>query len=274
MGSAPAPKPITQTSSFQMSPQQTKLFNLAMPYATQYAKSTPALYGGQTIANLAPNEIAGQQGAVAAATGTGTQLANNMATANNFLLDPSILSPGSNPALAAHGSAIANTMNQSLVEQVLPNLRAGATVAGGAYSGGNTRDQLAEGTATGRTQQEIGDALSSLYDTSYRSGLQAIQSGVSQAPATQAAQLFGPKVQAAIGAQERATTQAGLDEAQKRFYLEQQLPFLRAQELMGLVSGMPGGTSIGTVTPSMPQTDPMQQILGTGLGLAGLMMGK
>lgn len=272
MGSKPS-QPMRQENTVELSPEQQKIFNLAMPYASRYAKTQPKLYSGQTIAGFTPNEVAGQQGAIDAATGTGTQLATQAADTTKFLLNPALLDPSSNPHLAANGQAITTNMTRNLTESILPGVRSGATMSGGAYSGGNTRDQMAEMLAVGRTNEAIGQSLSKLYGDAYNYGLGTMSGAVSMTPEVQAAQLFGPKVQAAVGAQQRSAEQAALDEAQSRFYLQQQLPLLKAQELMGLISGMPGGKGVSTVTPATPGTNPLMQGLGLGMSTLG-MMGK
>lgn len=64
--------------------------------------------------------------------------------------------------------------------------------------------------------------------------------------------------------------QALMDEEYRKWAIEQQLPYLRAQELMGFVSEMPGGTSTTTMKGMSPQSNPMMSMLG--MGMMGLQM--
>jgi len=269
MGSSKTPKQTQQINKTELSDEQKKLFNIAFPYAQEYASNPAQVYTGQTIAELNPLERQAQQTALTAAQ-SGDALAGTAADTNKFLLDPKILSPDSNPWLKASGDAIANRQTQTLLENILPKIRDTSTVAGGLFSGGNTREDIASGLAAGRTQQSIGDALASLYSSAYSSGLDALGTGVKLAPVTQASQLFGAQIQGQVGAQDRAIEQLKLDEAANRFNLEQALPFMTARDILSLMSGLPGGTGISTVTGAQPSTNPYMNVLGGAASGAAL----
>lgn len=269
MGSKQSPQ-VTQTNSVQLSPEQQSVFNSAMPFIQQYGNSPLPTLPTNTIAGFNPNEIAAQSGAINAATGQGNQLAQNAAASNSFLLNPDILNPASNPYLAAHGNNIATTMNQGFTESVLPALRSGASMSSGPYSGGNTKAGIAEGLASGRNSQAIGSSLDSLYNSAYGQGLQTMLQAGQQVPLTQQSLLFGSNVQGQVGGQQRALEQAQLDQTNQLQLLQQQLPFLRAQDLMSLISGMPGATGVSTATGATPKTSPWQSALGGGLAGASL----
>ncbi len=268
MGSKPAT--TTQTNSVQLSPEQQQLFGQAMPFIQQYAQSPLPTLPTNTIAGFNPNETQAQQGAINAATGPGQALGNQAAATNSFLLNPALLSPDSNPYLQAQGNQLAQTNNQNFTEQVLPALRSGASMTSGPYAGGNTKSGIAEGLASSRNSQATGNALTSLYSNAYGQGLGAMGQAVGQTPLTQNSLLFGANVQGQVGGQQRALDQAQLDQQNQLQLLQQQLPFLRAQDLISLMQGMPGSTGVSSVTGAQPGTSPIQGALGGAASGAAL----
>lgn len=261
-GQSKAPSKTTQTNEVKLSPEQQELFELAFPFAQQYAGNPAQLYQGQTIADFNATEVAGQQAAVGAATGAGQQLANAGSQASQFLLNPSILSPDSNPWLRQQGDAVADTLSRQLTESALPAIRSGTSVASGPYSGGSSREGIAQGLAIDRTSRSTGDALASLYGGAYQAGLSSMGDALRTNPLTQASQLFGSQVLGQVGGQQRGMEQAKLDEASRLFTLEQQLPFLQASDILSLMNALPGGKGVSTVAGAQPQTNPILSGLG------------
>lgn len=74
-------------------------------------------------------------------------------------------SPGSNPYLGAQANAITQQATQNLQLNQLPGISSGAVAAGG-YGG--SRQGIAEGVATGLTNQGITNSLASLYGNQYQ----------------------------------------------------------------------------------------------------------
>lgn len=270
MGSKAPAATTTQTNKVELGPEQTAIANLATPFAQQYASSPLPTLPTNTVAGFTPAEVQGQTGALNAASGVGADLASSASGANQFLNNPAILSPDSNPYLAESGNAITQNLTQNLLEQILPGLRSGASVAGGPYSGGSSREGISTGVAAGRTQQAAGSALSSLYSNAYGQGLDAMGKGLALTPQTQMAQLFGPQTEAAVGGQQRAMNQAQLDATNQQQLLTQMLPLLRAQDLYSLISGMPGGSGVSTVTGAQPGTNKAMTALGGAASGASL----
>lgn len=269
-GESEAPQ-VTQTASVNMSPEQKKLHKLAMPFIEQYAAQPLGQFEGQTLAGFTLDELLAQAGGRTAATVGGTA-ADQALASNNYLMSPDLLNPSSNPYLKAQGDAITGTVTNNLLERILPSIRSNATLGSGMYSGGSTREGVAQGLAVGKTNEDISNALANLYGQAYQTGLSTIGSAVGRTPMLQAAQLFGPSVYGAIGAQNRALEQATLDEAQKKYYIEQALPLLRAQELYGFIGATPGGTSTSTATGAVPQKN--QLAGGVGGALSGAVAGN
>jgi hypothetical protein len=270
-----SPSKTTQTNKVELSPEQKKVFDLAFPYVQQYAQNPAQMYQGQTIADFDPAEIAGQNAALEAASGQGAQLGSAAADAQKFLMNPALLSPDSNPWLQQQGDAIARTMSDQLTKSILPSLRSGATMTGGMYSGGSSREALAQGLAAEGTARQTGDALANLYSNAYSTGLGTMTDALKLNPLTQQGTLFNSSVQAQVGAQRRAQQQAMLDEAAQRFNFQQMLPFYTAQDLLSMISGMPGGQGVSSVQGAQPKANPIMGGLGgaaSGAALGSMIM--
>lgn len=271
MGSQKAPT-VTQTSQIQLSPEQKQLFETAFPYAQQYASTPIQQYQGTGIAGFtAPEQQAQDQYLTQAAPQAGA-LASQAAAAQSKMLDPNfMLDVANNPYLRAANEATTGQVTQNLNENILPGLRAGATQAGGMYSSASSKSGIAEGQAVGRTNQGLSDTIAKTMMDAYNSGRTGMQGAIAGNGAVQAQQLIAPDITAAVGGQQRAMDQAQLDEQIKKFYTGQQLPLQQAQELMGLVSGMPGATTSSTATGSVPQANPLMQGGGILASLLGLL---
>jgi hypothetical protein len=264
-----APSKTTQINEVRLSPEQKKVFNLAMPSIEQAASSDPQVYGGSTVAGFTPAEFLGQSSLLDAAGGSLMQQAQAGANANQFLLDPRMLSIESNPYLQGMGEAIAGGMTNNLTRSILPQLRRGSETAMGPY-GATSRQGIAEGLAVGETQGAIGDALQKLAFDAYNRGLSGMERGIALNPQTMAGMLVPGQTASAVGQQQRAMEQALLDEQVNKFYLQQNLPFLKAQDLMGLIGSMPGGQGISSVTGAQPQKSPLMGGLGGAASGAAL----
>lgn len=280
---------ITQTSRIQLSPQQQQISNLAFPFAQQFGETPLQLPQGQAIAGFTPAELQAQQGALQVAGGS--QLGQQAAGTLGNILSPGFLSPETNPFLAQQGQAVADIATQNLLRNILPALRSGASVTGGPFSGGSSREGIAQGIAAGDTQTAIANALAGLQAQNFQTGLQAQLSGLGLAPTTQAGQLFGPQVQAGVGAQQRALEQAGLTLGRQEETLGQLLPLLQAQQLFGLLAGTPGAQGVTQVAGAQPSGPGLVQsglggaavggsvggvpgaFIGGGLGLLGSLLG-
>lgn len=263
------PKPVTQTNTVQLSKQQKQIADLAFPFAKEYANKTITL-PNPVIAGFNANEVEGQNAALAAARGGMNDQMQLAAAANSMLLNPAFLSPDSNPAVQAAANAVAQQTTQNLMENILPGLRSGSVVSGGFYGGGATRQGLAEGKAVGDTNQNISNAIANLYNDAYKTNL-AAQGAAIDRSGTVGTNLLKPATAiAGVGAQQREMEQANLDAKAQYAWINEQLPFIRAQQLYGLLGGMPGGSGVSTVTGSSPQSGGVGGALGGALSGAAL----
>jgi hypothetical protein len=266
----PKAQNVTQTNTVKLGPEQQKLFDLAFPYAEGWAKQPTQLFPGTGIAGFTGPEALGQASALNVAGST--QLPGQAAAAQSKLLDPNfMLNP--NQYVQAAADATTGQVTKNLMENILPGIRSGATSAGGMYSGGSSRQGIAEGLAIDRTNAGLSDALSRMYLSNYTAGLGAMGEAVARNPSVLNQQLFPANIYGAVGGQQRAMQQAQLDEQIKNFYAQQDLGLSKSQQLISLLSGMPGGSGVSTVKPAVPQTNPLMQALGIGMQLAGMSMG-
>lgn len=275
MGSSTPPS-TTQTSTFQMSPQQTDLFNTAFPFAKQYASTPIKQYDGSGIAPLSQEEQAAQSQYMGTAVPQTQALATQAAGAQSKMLDPNfMLDPNNNPYLQHAAQSVTDLTTRDFLQKVLPSLRSADTSATGMYSGGSTKAGQAEGIATAQTGQNLSNSLTDMMYRAYQGGLGGMQQAISANPNVQGQQLMPGDIQAAVGGQNRGMEQAKLDELIRKFYTGQELPMLQAQELMALLQGMPGGTTVGTATGSTPQVNPVMAGLGgaaSGAAIGSMVM--
>lgn len=264
------PATTTQTSTTKLSPQQESLFNLAFPMAQQYASTPLQQFSGSGVAGFTPAQTSAQEQLTAGA-GTANNLAGQSANAQSMLLDPNfMLNPNSNPWLQTQADQLAQQLTRSLTEQQLPSIRSGATVAGGQYSGGATRQGVAEGVATGRTNEAMSHGIADLMFNAYNRGLTGMEGAVNNNANVQAQQGVGAMMTGAVGDQQQAMQQALLNEQVQKFYTGQALPFLQSQELMSLLTGMPGGSNVSTATGAVPAPSLLSMLMGGSASAAGL----
>lgn len=263
-----APKPpskITQTNKVELSPEQKKLFNLGFPYAEQYANQPLESYGGETLAGFNPLETYGQQLAVGS-TGAMQGSANQALASNQWLMSPDQLDPATNPYARSVADQIAGGISDELNQRILPAIRTNTIGSSGMYAGGDTRGQMADYLAGQGAMDSIGDALNKFYMQNYQLGLQTMGSAIDRNSGAMSGVLTPAAAVSAVGQQQRQMEQAELDQEYQKWLIEQQMPYMRAQDIMNLVQGMPGATSTTTMTGMSPQS-PM------GGMMAPMMMG-
>lgn len=286
------PSTVTQKNTTELRADQVPISNAASSLAQNYATTPLQLPNyqqfDQQVLGFSPEETAGQDAVLAAARGSMTDLARQAASTNSFLMDPALLSPDSNPYLRQQGDAVTTSVTDNLLQKIFPALRSGSVVAGGSNSGGNTRFGIAQGQAVGDTNKGLSQALANLYGGAYQNGLQTLAQAVANNPSVMKQQLAPGVAEAGVGQQRRELAQAqatqGVNNQQsqanlatQRAWLEQQLPYLQAQQLYGLISAAPGGTSgTSTVTGATPSSGGIQGALGgaaTGASIGSMIPG-
>lgn len=268
MGSG-SPQQPTQTTKYELSPEQRQLMDLAMPGIRNFAASTPQRYQGTQIAGFTPEQQQGQQMALNAAGAQG-ELAGNAARTSNFLMGGDIWRPENNPALRGAIDASTRPITQALTEQQLPALRGEAVTTG---NFGSSRQGIAEGLASGRASQAIGDTASKLVNQQYETNINAQLKAMGLLPMVQQAQLAPAITTSGVGDVRQAMNQALLGEQVGNFNWDQLAPYLQSKDIMSLLQGLPGGATVST--GNVPQANKAMTALGgaaTGAALGSALM--
>lgn len=258
------PEPQTQTTTQVLSPEQRQLIDLAMPGVTNFAAKVPERYQGSTIAPFDPSQIAGQEGALGSA-GVQTDLARQGANTSSFWNSSQPWLPSNNPALQGAIDAGTRPITQALTEQALPAIRDSAEKTG---NFGSSRQGIAEGLATGRASQAIGDTTAKIVNDNYSTNVDAQLKALGLLPQTTAVQTQGDVTTSGVGDVRQSLAQALLGENVSNFNYDQLAPFLQSKEIMSLLSGLPGGTT--QTTASAPQKNLLTGALGGAAAGASL----
>lgn len=252
-------QPVTNTTSVQLSPQQQELMDLAMPGIRQFAATVPPRYeaeGGWQ--GLTPGQLEAQNLGIGASWQQ-RALADNAANASNFLTSGKVFDPSTNPYLSQAIDATVRPITEQYQQVVRPGIR--DTFQGAGQQFGGSRRNIAEGMAANSYMRNVGDASAKLVNDQYSNNLNAMVKALGLIPSTSQAQLGQAQTVGAI-----ADTNA--QQLYDRFYYDQIAPFLQSQEIMSLLSAIPGGstTSIG----SAPQRNPYTGALGGAAAGAAL----
>lgn len=257
------PQPTTTTTQQILTPEQNELISLSMPGFRQFAASPPKRYAGDTVAGFDPSQVAGQEQALTSA-GQQDQLARAGADASKFRLTDA-LKVESNPYIGGYMDAATRPITQALTEQQLPSIR-GSAVSTGNF--GSSRQGIAEGLASGRASQAIGDTTSRIASDAYGKGLDAQGQALGLLPQTQQAQTAGAATTSGVGDVRQAMQQALINEKVTGYNYDQMLPFLVSQELAGVAGGLPGGGAISTGTQSQGPSGASRALGGAASGAA------
>jgi hypothetical protein len=257
-------QPQTQTTTQVLSPEQQQLMGLAMPGVTKFAASVPQRYQGSTIAGFDPSQIAGQEGALGSA-GVQTGLARSGAGTSDYWMSPDALDITKNPGLAGNIEAATRPIEQQLTESTLPAIRDSAEKSG---NFGSSRQGIAEGLASGRASQAIGDATSGIVSKAYDTNVNAQLKALGLLPSTVGTQTTGDLTTSNVGDVRQGMSQALLGQDVSNFNYDQLAPYLQSKDIMSLLTGLPGGTT--QTTSSGPQKNPLTSALGGAAAGASL----
>lgn len=231
--------------------------------AQQLYTKPPQYFPGNTVAGFTPAQRQGQNMALTAAR----DMTPTLQTANrgaSFLASPDILSPDSNPYLAATAEAAARPVMRVLNEQMLPSIRDEAIVAGNI---GNDRQGIAEGLAMRGATDAIADRTFAMYSDAYGQGLDALGRGVALAPGAAQSLLLPSQVTSAVGAEQQGQDQANINANIDKWNFQQGLPWQQLSNYMSMVQGNYGGA---TSTSQTSQQNPLTGAIQGGLGGAVL----
>lgn len=217
------------------------------------------------VANASSATTQAQQGVQGLVGSQGANFSNSVLGANDFLLSK-VLFPETNPALRGTIDAAINPVQDRLMRQILPGIRAGYT-SGDAV--GSTRQGLAEGTAIGDFTRNALDATSQISNNAYNSGLDAMTKALSLSPTTFNAALSPQAALSAVGAQQDQQAQAEINGqiTKSLFNTFGPLDYLQQLGNVGAIAPTAGTTATG---PGPQGPSGVSRALGGALGGAGL----
>ena len=253
----------TQTTKVELSPEQRKILQTAMPYIEEYGANPLEQYQGSQISGFDPLQALGQEMALGA-VGNQQATANQASDATKFLLSD-VLSPESNPYLQQYINAATRPISENFTQNIMPSISGEANTAG---QFGSSRQGIAEGLAAQGVSRSIGDTTANIANTAYGQGLDAQGRALALSPQTQAMQVQPAVTTSGVGDIRRNMEQQRLMEEVSRFYNEQMLPYIQGSQLAGLVGAIPGGGT--TTTASGPQGNPLMSGLGGAASGAAL----
>lgn len=254
----------TQTTQQNLSSEQQQVLNLAMPGINSFAASVPQRYQGETVAQFTAPQQAGQAQALNAA-GTQDSLAQTGANASNFLMS-NLWDPANNVGLNSAIDAAVRPITENYQQVVQPGIRDEMQAAGQQFGG--SRRGVAEVNSGNSYLRNVGDTAATVAQNEYGANLDAYTKALGLLPQTQAAQTAGAVTTSGVGDVQQNQAQQNINANVAGYNYDQLAPFLQSQELVSLLSGIPGGgvTSVG----STAQPNTATSVLGGAAAGASL----
>jgi hypothetical protein len=254
----------TQSTTTKMSPEQQQLFNTAFPTIQQYAATVPQRYQGPTVASFAPEQTGGQEMALGSVPAI-NKLGTDAATSNAFYTNGNIWDPKSNPNLQGAIDAAVRPVYTNLTERALPAIRSGSIQTG---NFGGSRQGIAEGAAIRDAGTIAADTASKIAQQQYDTNVGAQQRATALTPTLQAAQTTGATTTSGVGDVRQAMDQARINASMNAFNFDQYAPFMNAKDILSIMQGIPGATTVST--GNVPQANTGMQALGGAAAGASL----
>jgi len=225
-------------------------------------KMTPDFYSGSTTAGFTPYQKQAQEQAYDYLKGgEGSRLGAQQIAAEDAqlgMLSGDVDTERFNPvADAVRAQAMAQ-----LTGNVLPGIRQQITQ----YNpGGSTRGDIIQAQAVSSAQEDITNKIATAQFDAYKDAQDRRMGALGRYPSIVGAPLQQYDAMSAIGAQQRALEQAGIDESMQRYSYESQLPTIGLQNYLAGISG-DYGSGVTATGPGGP--DPWVTALAGGLGMA------
>lgn len=251
------PAQQVQSTTTQISPEAQKIFNLAFPKMEAFAATVPQRYNGTGIAGFDPNQVAGQE-AVLGATPTQQSVVGGGANTSNFWTGGNVWDPSENGMLAQGVDAVTRPISQAYTNDFLPAVRSEAIKTGGL---GGSRQGVHEAVGAEKAGRAMGDAAAKFVGDQYSTNVNAQLKALGLVPQTAMAQTIPGATQSGVGDVRQAQSQAMLNETIGNFNYDQLAPWLQAKELLSVIPGMPGATTVSTAN-NPPQGSAVTKALG------------
>lgn len=269
MGKGGGSRPVESTTKTEpWSEQQPHLKKVFSEAERLYQSPGPSLMPGSQVAPMTDAERYAQT-YLKNLAGTQVGAAADLGAAQKFGLG-AVLSPNSNAYLRDYADAATRGIWDNLNNNVLGQTRAAAS---GANQFGSSRHGVVEGIASKAAIDADAATRAGIYSNAYGQGLDVFKSTLAGAPSTMMAQQIPGQVLSGVGAQERAFSQALLDEEVAKWNFEQNLPFTKLAQYQNLVQGNYGGTSTANqMLMSQGSGSQLGSLIGLGLMAASMFM--
>ena len=220
---------------------------------------TPEYFGGPTTAGFTPAQEAAQTGALDYITGP-------RAAAQQMGAEEAQLDMLSGEVDTTRFDPVADAVRAQAMAQLTGNVLPGIRQQITQYNpGGSTRGDIIQAQAISSAQEDITNKIASAQFQAYKDAQDRRMGALGRYPSIMAAPLQQYDAMSAVGAQQRALEQAGIDEAMQRYSYESQLPTIGLQNYLAGISGDYGGTTTAT-GPGGPS--PLVTALAVGFGMA------
>jgi len=255
----------------QQIPHLKKAFQTAENlYLPEGQPTLPAYYSGKTVAGFDPYQTMAQESIVNYAKGDAPVALQSAASVANlgqmYGQTPfsgeqraDLLAGRVNTGAGTPFGAIANTYGQQFIDQMtkgLADVRKGQIMY---QPGGSSRGDIYQSNVATGASQALAQNLANLYGGAYQTAqsqrfpmaqmeLGQKAAGLGAYPTIMGAPLSMYQAIGDVGAQRRAMTQEGINQAMMRYNYEAQRPQTALQNYLSSISGAYGGRS--TATPS------------------------
>ena len=222
-------------------------------------RMTPEYFGGPTTAKFTPYQEQAQEQAYDYITGP-------RAAAQQMGAEEAQLAMLSGDVDTTRFDPVADAVRAQAMAQLTGNVLPGIRQQITQYNpGGSTRGDIIQAQAISSAQEDITNKIASAQFQAYKDAQDRRMGALGRYPSIMGAPLQQYDAMSAIGAQQRALDQAGIDESMQRYSYESQLPTIGLQNYLAGISGDYGGTTTAT-GPGGP--NPLITALAGGLGLA------
>ena len=252
--------PATQISGFKALPKNVKLDlrDAIDKSQADFDQGPQQFFGGQTFADLTPDQLAGLQSQLGFSQ---NQLPQQLAGINQSF--GNALNAGSlfnDPSVQAGLGTIENRANQNFSENILPQLRQQATGTGNQFS---SKAEQSERLAGRDLQQVISDAQSGFLGNQLGSARGLQGQALGQSPNISQLGLLPGSTQFNVGTALQNQNQLGIAEDVNRFNFGQQADDANLNELIARMTGI-ANTGGGAGFQSTPTggTNPFAGALG------------
>jgi len=216
---------------------------LALPFIQELLAGAQGNLNAPATAGFNPNQVAGQNLLSGVTAGQIGDLGAQTAATQSFLSNPNILSPETNPFLAASIQGSIDPLLRNLTESILPSISGGATAVGGI---GGSRQGIAEGQAIGDFLQTAGNISAQQASGAFQNGLGTLLASQGNANPLAALLQTPGNLLNQVGGQQQIQEQIALDERNRK--LAEFAALLSSQNLGSQGATTQTGTTAGTTS--------------------------